>query len=95
MASITLVPVGTPPQTPYTVQDNLDQLQTDLGSSDPGQGASLVGVEPIGVDNAAVLANSCYTAWVSAANTVTVRFSNYSVASQNPNASTFKVIVTK
>ena len=48
MASITLVPVGTPPQTPYTVQDNLDQLQTDLGSSDPGQGASLVGVEPNG-----------------------------------------------
>jgi hypothetical protein len=51
----------------------------------------------LGVDNGAILSNSCYTAWVSAANTVTVRFNNYSTAgAQDPaNGQRFKVTVFK
>ena len=49
----------------------------------------------LGVPNAAVLADSCYTAWVSAVDTVTVRFSNYSAGALNPASATFTVAVIK
>lgn len=42
-----------------------------------------------------VNANTCYTAWVSAANTITVRFNNYSGGSINPSSGTFRVTVLK
>lgn len=58
-------------------------------------GAAVGDCVSLGVDPAAVIANTCYTAWVSAADTVTVRFNNYGTTSQNPAAGTFKVIVTK
>jgi hypothetical protein len=41
------------------------------------------------------LANSTYTAFVSAANTVTVRLNNYSAGNINPASGTFKVYVIK
>lgn len=47
------------------------------------------------VNPPAANANTCYTAWVSAANTVTVRFNNYSAASVNPASGTFRVTVLK
>jgi len=40
-------------------------------------------------------ANTTYTAFVSAANTVTVRFNNYSASTVDPASATFKVLVTK
>lgn len=49
----------------------------------------------IGVPNIAVNNNTCYTAWVSAANRVTVRFNNYSGAAVNPTSGTFRVTVIK
>jgi len=49
----------------------------------------------LGVPNAAVNANSSFTAWVSAANTVTVRFNNYSSSSIDPASGTFRVSVIK
>lgn len=50
----------------------------------------------LGVPNAAVMANTCYTAWVSAAGVVTVRLNNYSTSSITPpTAQTFKIFVTK
>jgi len=58
-------------------------------------GAADGDVVSIGVPNASVNANTCYTAWVSAANTVTVRFNNYSSGTVNPASGTFKVFVTK
>jgi hypothetical protein len=58
-------------------------------------GASDGDVVSLGVPNASVNANTCYTAWVSAANTVTVRFNNYSSGTLNPASGTFKVFVTK
>ena len=58
-------------------------------------GAADGDVVSLGVPNASVNANTCYTAWVSAANTVTVRFNNYSSGTLNPASGTFKVFVTK
>ena len=49
----------------------------------------------LGVPNAAVVANSSYTAWVSGDNTVTVRFHNYDNADKNPTSAIFKVTVIK
>ncbi|HTJ51393.1 MAG TPA: hypothetical protein VL443_18160 [Cyclobacteriaceae bacterium] len=55
-------------------------------------GAALGDVVLLGVPNGAVFANSCYTAWVSAANTVTVRFNNYdTITARDPSSQTFKI----
>jgi len=58
-------------------------------------GAADGDVVSLGVPNAAVNANTFYSAWVSSANTVTVRFNNYSVGTVNPSSALFKVFVTK
>jgi hypothetical protein len=58
-------------------------------------GAEVGDVVSLGVPNAAVNANTCYTAWVSAASTVTVRFNNYSSGTVDPAQALFKVFVTK
>lgn len=58
-------------------------------------GAALNDVVIIGVPNGAVNNNSCYTAWVSSANNVRVRFNNYSSASINPASGTFRITVLK
>ncbi|MBK8909765.1 MAG: hypothetical protein IPM61_00390 [Chlorobi bacterium] len=49
----------------------------------------------LGTPNGSVNANSTFTAWVSAANTVTVRFNNYSSGSIDPANGTFTVTVVK
>lgn len=48
-----------------------------------------------GTPNAAVAAGSDYSAWVSAANTVTIRFSNFSGAAIDPASATFRASVLK
>jgi hypothetical protein len=58
-------------------------------------GAADGDVVSLGVPNAAVNANTSYSAWVSASNTVTVRFNNYSTGTVNPASGSFKVFVTK
>ncbi|MEY3387080.1 MAG: hypothetical protein RIR53_1891 [Bacteroidota bacterium] len=58
-------------------------------------GAASGDMVALGVPNAAVVANTNYTAWVSADNTVTVRFNNYDNADKNPVSATFKVTVIK
>jgi hypothetical protein len=58
-------------------------------------GAALGDVVSLGVPNAAVNANTSYSAWVSAAGTVTVRFNNYSSGTIDPASGLFKVFVTK
>jgi len=49
----------------------------------------------LGVPNGSTLANSSFSAWVSSANTVTVRFNNYSSGAQDPASGTFKVRAIK
>lgn len=49
----------------------------------------------LGVPNAAVLTNSSFSAWVSATNTVTIRFNNHSSSAKNPASGTFRVSVLK
>jgi len=58
-------------------------------------GAALGDVVMLGVPSSAVNNNSCYTAWVSAANTVTIRFNNYSAAAINPASGVFRASVIK
>jgi hypothetical protein len=58
-------------------------------------GAADGDVVSLGVPNAAVNANTSYSAWVSAAGTVTVRFNNYSSGTVDPASALFKVFVTK
>jgi hypothetical protein len=62
---------------------------SDLTFAVPG--VALGDVVSLGVPNAAALIGTCYTAWVSAANTVSVRFNNYSAGAKNPASSTFKI----
>ena len=59
-------------------------------------GAALNDVVSLGIPNGSVPAGaSAFTAWVSAANTVTVRFSNHSGVAQDPASGSFKIFVTK
>lgn len=58
-------------------------------------GASDGDVVSLGVPNGSTSSTSVYTAWVSATNTVTVRFTNISFSSVNPASGTFKVTVIK
>jgi hypothetical protein len=58
-------------------------------------GAADGDVVSLGVPNVAVNANTSYSAWVSADNTVTVRFNNYSSGTVDPAQGSFKVFVTK
>ena len=71
----------------------LTNLSADLTISVTG--AADGDVVSLGVPNAAVNANTSYSAWVSAANTVTVRFNNYSSGTVDPASALFKVFVTK
>jgi len=95
----------TPSTVRHTVNHGLTASATlDFGSTNAQNSADLTitvtgaadgDVVSLGVPNASVNANTCYTAWVSATNTVTVRFNNYSSAAVNPASGTFKVFVTK
>lgn len=58
-------------------------------------GASFGDVVSLGVPGGSVTPSSVYTAWVSATNTVTVRFANMATASLNPSSGTFRAMITK
>ena len=77
----------------------LDFISTATGTSSDLSitvtGAADGDVVSLAVPNASVYANSCYTAWVSATDTVTVRFNNYSSSTIDPASSTFRVLVFK
>lgn len=69
------------------------QTSSDLTITVPG---AVVGdVVTLGIPNGSVNANSCFTAWVSAANTVTCRFNNYSAGAIDPASGSFRVSVLK
>ena len=95
----------TPSSTRHTVNHGLTGSATlDFASTNAQLSADLTitvtgaadgDVVSLGVPNAAVNANTSYSAWVSAANTVTVRFNNYSSGTVDPASGLFKVFVTK
>jgi hypothetical protein len=74
---------------PNTTSGNSSDLTITVTGAADGD------VVALGVSNTAVSAKSCFTAWVSAANTVSVRFNNYSSASINPPSANFKIKVLK
>jgi hypothetical protein len=49
----------------------------------------------LGVPNASIIGGTCYTAWISSANTVSVSFNNYTTGAKDPASGTFKVLVYK
>lgn len=75
----------------------------DFPSTDKGQGsdltitltgAALNDAVILGVPNGSVIANTCFTAWVSASNVVSIRFNNYSASNNlNPASGTFRVML--
>ena len=69
-------------------QGTADLAITVTGAAD-GDAVSL------GIPNAAINANSLYTAWVSAANTVTIRFTNDATGSIDPASAVFRTTVIK
>lgn len=73
--------------------NTLAQLSSDLTITVPGVVDG--DVVALGIPNACVLPDSCYTGWVSAPSTVTVRFNNYSVGAQNPPSGDFRAVVTR
>lgn len=66
---------------------------TDLTIALPG--AVLGDVVSLGVPHGSTLAAGSFSAWVSAADVVTVRFCNNSAGPLDPAAGTFKVAITK
>jgi hypothetical protein len=58
-------------------------------------GAALGDVVEIGAPNGSILSNSSYTAWVSATDTIKVRFNNYSSGAQDPASGTFRATIVK
>lgn len=58
-------------------------------------GAVLGDPVTIGVPNGSVVTGTCYSAWVSAADTVTVRLNNFSAIPADPASGSFKVYVFK
>lgn len=83
----------------YVATATLDFPNTAAGTSSDltvtVPGAQDGDIVCVGVPNACVLSNSCYTGWVSAADTVTVRFNNYSSGAQNPASGDFNISVTR
>jgi hypothetical protein len=84
---------GLPGSATLNFPSTLTLLSADLTITVTG--AADGDVVSLGVPNAAVNANTSYSAWVSAANTVTVRFNNYSAGTVDPASALFKVFVTK
>lgn len=56
-------------------------------------GAAVGDTVMIGVPNGSVNANTSYTGWVSAADTVTIRHNNYSAAAVDPASGTFRATI--
>lgn len=67
--------------------------QSESGLTISVPGAVLGDVVNLGVPNASVVAGSFFNAWVSATDTVTVRFNNYSSTSKDPALGTFTIDV--
>jgi len=84
---------------PYTASATLDFPNTSSGTSSDltitVTGAVAGKPVYLGIPNAAVNANSSYSAWVSATNTVTVRLLVVGVSAVNPASASFTVNVSK
>lgn len=69
--------------------------QTDADLTITLAGASIGDAVVLGTPNGAVSAGSAYSAWVSAANTVTIRLSVYGTSAADPASGVFRVSVLK
>lgn len=74
---------------PSTAAQSSSDLTITVSQAEDGDAVVL------GVPNAATNANSSFTAWVSAPNTVKIRHNNYSASASDPVSGIFKVKVIK
>lgn len=74
---------------PNTPAHSSSDLNVAVSNAAPGD------VVALGTPADAALANSSFTAWVSATGVVTVRFNNYSTARLDPPPGAFRVLVTQ
>lgn len=73
--------------------NTLAQTSSDLTLTVTG--AATGDVVSIGVPNGSVLADSDFSAWVSAANTITIRFLNAGLIAKDPASGTFRAMVVQ
>jgi hypothetical protein len=69
--------------------------QADCDLTVPVKGVAVGDEVCLGIPNSAVVHGGTYSAWVSGAGTVTIRFSNYSQTSKDPGSGIFKLSVIK
>ncbi len=74
---------------PNTIAQTSSDLTLTITGAADGDAVSL------GAQAGAINPNSNFTAWVSAANTVTVRFNNYSSGAIDPASGTFRISILK
>ncbi len=90
---------GTPLQKVISAVANLDFPATPKNNASDLTinvlGATIGDVVNLGVPASAVMPKSCYTAWVSANDIVTIRFNNYSTSNLKPSFGIFRVEVKK
>lgn len=67
--------------------------QTDSDLTVTVTGAALGDVVILGVPNGSTQTGSCFSAWVSATDTVTVRFSVYGLTAKDPASGTYRITV--
>ncbi|HJQ68457.1 MAG TPA: hypothetical protein VKA70_05780 [Blastocatellia bacterium] len=78
-----------------TLNFPITQAQTGSDLTITVAGAAVGDVVALGVPHESVAPNSSFTAWVSAKDTVNVRFNNYSSRAIDPPAASFTAMVTK
>jgi hypothetical protein len=78
-----------------TVSIGVTAAQASADDTIALSGAAVGDVVLLGVPSASVISGTCWTAWVSAPDTITVRFNNYDSSSHGPANSTFRVTVIK
>lgn len=92
--------------TTYTMAKTLTATATlNFNSTSPGTSSDLTitvngaadgDVVSLGIPNASIVSNGCFTAWVSAANTIKVRFTNNDLTNAlDPASGTFRVSILK
>jgi len=88
-------PVASVLSTPGTLDFPATPAQTSSDLTITVAGAAVGDTVALGAPNGSVLADSSFSAWVSAADTVTVRFNNYSAGAQDPASGTFRATVIR
>lgn len=87
------VRMGTAIKVSATLDFPSTAAQSENGLTVSVPGAVVGDVVHLGIPAAATTAGSCYTAWISATDTATIRFSNYGAVTRDPPSGVFTIAV--